>query len=161
MIYPHPHPHPPPPPPQKKMVNMVRDSQPGESLCCVIEKERNIFYPLLSICLNKGRRQKSGVLQLTHDTEWESDKNTRNHHIQESQGASPFPAGDHKATRNRKDSMTKTKIVSEYDQEIPQSQTADKPMAPRRRATQRPRDTMRQTKQSNQLSLPHQDDCKT
>ena len=29
-----------------------------------------------------------------------------------------------------------TKIVSEYDQEIPQSQTADKPMAPRGRVTQ-------------------------
>ena len=28
------------------------------------------------------------------------------------------------------------KIVSEYDQEIPQSQTADNPMAPRGRATQ-------------------------
>ena len=27
-----------------------------------------------------------------------------------------------------------TKIVSEYDQEIPQSQTADNPMAPRGRA---------------------------
>ena len=27
-------------------------------------------------------------------------------------------------------------IVSEYDQEIPQSQTADKPMSPRGRATQ-------------------------
>ena len=33
------------------------------------------------------------------------------------------------------------KIVSEYDQEIPQSQTADKPMAPRGRATQQSRDT--------------------
>ena len=29
-----------------------------------------------------------------------------------------------------------SKIESEYDQELPQSQTADKPMAPRRRATQ-------------------------
>ena len=29
-------------------------------------------------------------------------------------------------------------IVSEYDQEIPQSQTADKPMAPRGRATAQP-----------------------
>ena len=28
------------------------------------------------------------------------------------------------------------KIVSEYDQEIPQSQTADKPTVPRGRATQ-------------------------
>ena len=30
---------------------------------------------------------------------------------------------------------------SKYDQEITQSQTADKPMAPRGRATQQPRDT--------------------
>ena len=29
-----------------------------------------------------------------------------------------------------------SKIVSEYDQEIPHSQTADKPMAPQGRATQ-------------------------
>ena len=33
------------------------------------------------------------------------------------------------------------KIVSEYDQEIPQSQTADNPVAPRGRATQPSRDT--------------------
>ena len=33
------------------------------------------------------------------------------------------------------------KIVSEYDQEIPQSQTADNPMAPWGRATQPSRDT--------------------
>ena len=31
------------------------------------------------------------------------------------------------------------KKVSEYDQEIPQSQTADKPMAPQRRATHQSR----------------------
>ena len=36
------------------------------------------------------------------------------------------------------------KIVSEYDQEIPQSQTADNPVAPRGRAAQPSRDT-RQT----------------
>ena len=47
---------------------------------------------------------------------------------------------------------------SEYDQEIPQSQTADNPVAPRGRAAQ---PTGRQIKQSNQLSLPHQDDCNT
>ena len=45
--------------------------------------------------------------------------------------------------------------VSEYDQEISQLLTADKPEAPRGRAAGR------QTKQSNQLSLPNQDDCKT
>ena len=33
------------------------------------------------------------------------------------------------------------KIVSEYDQEIPQSQTADNPMAPLGRAAQPSRDT--------------------
>ena len=33
------------------------------------------------------------------------------------------------------------KIVSEYDQEIPQ--TSDKPMTPRGRATQQSRDTMK------------------
>ena len=33
------------------------------------------------------------------------------------------------------------KKVSKYDQEISQSQTADKPMAPRGRATQQARDT--------------------
>ena len=33
------------------------------------------------------------------------------------------------------------KKVSEYDQEIPQSQTADNPMTPRGRATQPSRDT--------------------
>ena len=34
-----------------------------------------------------------------------------------------------------------SKIVSEYDQEIPQSQTADHPVAPRGRAAQPSRDT--------------------
>ena len=34
-----------------------------------------------------------------------------------------------------------TKMVSEYDQEIPQSQTADNPVAPRGRAAQTSRDT--------------------
>ena len=37
--------------------------------------------------------------------------------------------------------MVGKKIVSEYDQEIPQSQTADNPMAPRGRAAQPSRDT--------------------
>ena len=35
-----------------------------------------------------------------------------------------------------KHSKTYLKIVSEYDQEIPQSQTADNPVAPRGRAAQ-------------------------
>ena len=47
---------------------------------------------------------------------------------------------------------------SEYDQEILQSQTADKPVESWGRATQQSRDTR---KTSNQLSLPHRGDCKT
>ena len=49
------------------------------------------------------------------------------------------------------------KIVSEYDREIPQSQTADNPLAP----LNHHETPGRQIKQSNQLSLPHQDDCNT
>ena len=52
-------------------------------------------------------------------------------------------------------------IISEYDQEMPQSQTADKPMALEEEPHNHHETSGRQTKQSNQLSLPHQDDCKT
>ena len=41
------------------------------------------------------------VPHLTQDTTWESDKNTRKYHIQESQEASPFQAGDRKAAMNK------------------------------------------------------------
>ena len=51
-----------------------------------------------------------------------------------------------------------SKIVSEYDQEIPQSQTADNPEEEPLNHRETPG---RQIKQSNQLSLPHQDDCNT
>ena len=44
------------------------------------------------------------------------------------------------------------RIVSEYDQVIPQSQTTDNPMAPRERATQPPRDT-RKTNKAKQPAL--------
>ena len=63
----------------------------------------------------------------------------------------------HKQLMTYGDGTTATKIVSEYDQEMPQTQTADNPVTPRGRATQ----PGRQIKQSNQLSLPHQDDCNT
>ena len=45
-----------------------------------------------------------------------------------------------------------TKIVSEYDQEIPQSQTVDNPVAPRGRAAQPSQDT-RKTNQAKQPAL--------
>ena len=40
------------------------------------------------------------VPHLAQDTIWESDKNTRKYHIQESQEVSPLPADDHKAVRD-------------------------------------------------------------
>ena len=44
-------------------------------------------------------------------------------------------------TGTQKVTLLNTKIVSEYDQEIPQSQTEDNPVAPRGRAAQPSRDT--------------------
>ena len=43
------------------------------------------------------RNRYNQVLNLTQDNTWESDYNTRKHHIQESHEASIFPAGGHKA----------------------------------------------------------------
>ena len=58
---------------------------------------------------------------------------------------------------NTRSRMLYSIIVSEYDQEIPQSQTAD-----HEEETHNHHETPgRQTKQSNQVSLPHQDGCKT
>ena len=47
---------------------------------------------------------------------------------------------------------------SEYDQEIPQSQTADKPMAPQG-ITRHQEGKL--SKATSSLALPHQDDCKS
>ena len=51
--------------------------------------------------------------------------------------------------------MAELKIVSEYDREIPQSQTADNSLAPRGRAAQPSQDT----KKTNKAKQP--DDCNT
>ena len=53
------------------------------------------------------------------------------------------------------------KIVSEYDQEIPQSQTANNPGHREQEPLNHHETPGRHIKQSNQLSLPHQDDCNT
>ena len=53
----------------------------------------------------KIRNQYNQIPKPTQVTILESDKK---HHIQESQEVSPFQAGDHKAARNRQDSMTDT-----------------------------------------------------
>ena len=57
----------------------------------------------------KIRNRYNQVPHLAQDITWESDKNTRKYHIQESQEVSHFPTGDHKAAMNRQDSKTDTK----------------------------------------------------
>ena len=57
----------------------------------------------------KIRNRYNQVPLLTQDTKWESDKNTTKYRIEESQDFSPFPAGHHKATINRQESMNTTK----------------------------------------------------
>ena len=49
----------------------------------------------------KIRNRYNQVPHLTQDAIWESDKHTIRHHI-ESQEVSPFPAGDYKASINRR-----------------------------------------------------------
>ena len=53
------------------------------------------------------------------------------------------------------------KIVSEYYQEILQSQTADNQWNREEEPHSNHEPPARQTKQSNQFSIPHQKDCKT
>ena len=53
------------------------------------------------------------------------------------------------------------KIVSEYDQEIPQSQTAANPWHREEEPLNHHETPGRQIKQSDQLSLAYQDDCNT
>ena len=55
------------------------------------------------------------ITHLTQDTIWKSDKNTRKHHIRDSQEASPFPAGDQKATRNSMTDKHETQITKRID----------------------------------------------
>ena len=55
------------------------------------------------------RNRYNKVTHLTRDTTWESNKNTTKYNIQESQAASPFPAGDYKAEMNRQESHTNMK----------------------------------------------------
>ena len=56
----------------------------------------------------KIRNRYNQVPHLTPVTTWESDKNTIRHQ-NKSQEVSPFPAGDHKAAMNRRESMRNTR----------------------------------------------------
>ena len=56
----------------------------------------------------KIRNQYDQTAHLTQDTMWKTDKNTTKHYIQESQEATYFPTGDHKAAWSRQDNMTDT-----------------------------------------------------
>ena len=63
----------------------------------------------------KARNRHNQVPHLTQDTEWESDKNTRRHHIEVSQEVSASPTGGHKAARNRHHRIVKTNTSNKKD----------------------------------------------
>ena len=64
----------------------------------------NIMQPVAKVRKKANIRNRyNQVPHLTRDTIWENDKKTRKLHKQESQEVSHFPAGDHKAARNRQD----------------------------------------------------------
>ena len=56
----------------------------------------------------KIRKRYNQVQHLTQDTTWESNK-IRINIINKSKDVNPFPAGDHKAAMNRRESMRNTK----------------------------------------------------
>ena len=61
----------------------------------------------------KIRNRYNQVPHLTQSTTWESDKNTKKHHIKkESQEVSHSPAGGHKAAMNRQESMTNARNIN-------------------------------------------------
>ena len=62
----------------------------------------------------KVKKRYNQVPHLTHDTTWESNKNTINI-INKSQEVSPFPAGDHKAAMDRRESMRNTRRKNTND----------------------------------------------
>ena len=69
----------------------------------------------LTFIIKVGRKAKirnlyNQVPHLTGKCKWESDKNTRINNKQERQEVRPFLSGDHKAAKNRQDSITKTNM---------------------------------------------------
>ena len=72
----------------------------------------------------KIRNRYNQVPHLTQETIWVSDKNTRKRHTQESQEISPFPACDHKAARNRQNSIIKTYVKHKQRRRIHKRNTA-------------------------------------
>ena len=81
--------------------------------CKAQSRTKNEFKCELSNCdkIRKAariRNQYNQAPHLTQDITWESDK-TQLNIKNESHVTSPFPAGDHKAARNRRESMTNTR----------------------------------------------------
>ena len=80
--------------------------------------------------MEEGKDQQSiqsSTRHLTRDTKWESDKNTRKHHSQESQEVSSFPAGDCKEqTRQYNKDKHETQITKQGPQKMQRLGTVSK-----------------------------------
>ena len=76
-----------------------------------MHRDKIIILVILQVKIKaKIRNRYNQVSQLTRETIWKSDKTIRKLDTQESQEVSPFPAGDHKAARNRQESIIKTNV---------------------------------------------------
>ena len=75
-------------------------------LCMLYIRDRSANW---YICWEEGKDQESTLSRIIPDPEHHIGKwrKHKKHNTQESQEVSPFPAGDHKATRNRQYSITK------------------------------------------------------
>ena len=63
----------------------------------------------------KIRKRYNQVTHLTQDTTWESNKKNTIDITNKSQEVSPFPADDHRAAMNRRDSMRNTRHKNAND----------------------------------------------
>ena len=68
-------------------------------ITCKVKKKTNIW----------NRYNQVHVPHVTRDTIWKMTKHKK-HYAQEREEVSPFPEGDHKAARNRQDSIMKTNV---------------------------------------------------
>ena len=73
-----------------------------------------IYLPIRLKRTAKIRKRCNQVPHLNQDTTWESYKNIINI-TNKSQEVSPFPAGDHKAVMNRRESMRNTRNKNTND----------------------------------------------
>ena len=93
---------------------------------CFRQKKLPSIKPVRSVHIDLSKVRKKAkvwnsynqITYLAQDTIWESNKNTRKYQTQESQEASPFPAGDPKATRTDNKVYHETQITKRIHKQV-------------------------------------------